>query len=321
MKIPKKLLSAFRAEKRFLIATHIDPDGDTIGSALALSTALESMGKETFVYCRDPVPRYYRFMPGQEKISSGLGNMMKADPALVLLDCNSPQRAAVEQYKFRTSIVIDHHETEMDFGDIRWVDHNAPAAGLMVYFIIKALGVKFTGDIASDLYAAISVDTGTFRYSNTSAEVLRACAELIESGAKPNLIADCLYETWGSKRFKLLVMTLNTLEIKDKVATIHVTREMFRKTGTRSEDTENFSNFPRMIKSVKISTLLRELGKGEWKASMRSRGGVNVAKIAELFGGGGHKNAAGFRIKSDLKSAKKELLKAIRKVISGKVRG
>jgi phosphoesterase RecJ-like protein len=139
-------------------------------------------------------------------------------------------------------------------------------------------------------------------------------AELIESGAEPNLIADHLYETWDQKKFNLLVRTLNTLEIKHRVAVTHVTRDMLRKTGTRAEDTENFSNYPRMIDSVGISAFFRELGTSAWKVSLRSKGEVNVAKIAEQFGGGGHKNAAGYKAEGDLNSVKEALLKAGRKL-------
>ena len=313
MRIPRNLLAALREEGPFLIATHVDPDGDAIGSALALSAALESMGKKTFVYSRDPVPKYYRFLAGHDKFSSRLRDIIKDDPVLILVDCNTPARAAVEGYRFRKSIVIDHHETEKDFGDIRWIDHRAAATGLMIYYLLKALRITLAQDIAVNLYTAISVDTGTFRYSNTSAEVLRVSAGLVEAGADPDLIAVNLYESWDYKRFRLLVMALNTLEVRNRVAVIHVTQKMFKETATRSEDTEHFSNFPRMIGAIKMAVLLRELDNGEWKASLRSRGLVNVARIAEKFGGGGHNNAAGFKIKADLKNVKEALFGTARR--------
>ncbi len=310
MKTPERILTAFRKEDRFLLAVHVSPDGDAIGSAVALSMALDSLGKKSIVYSRDPVPKYFRFLPGHEKVVSSLRDVAMPDPLLVLLDCNATVRAALDNVSFRRSIVIDHHETENDFGDVKWIDSGAAATGLMVYSLIKGLGAGMTGDIAANLYTAIAVDTGTFRYSNTSPEVLRACAELVDKGADPNLVSVSLYESWERKRFNLLVMTLNTLEIKGKVAIVCVTREMFRKSGTKPEDTDTFSNFPRMIGPVKISALFRETGNREWKVSLRSKGDVNVARIAELFGGGGHRNAAGFRIKADLTTAKEALLKA-----------
>jgi phosphoesterase RecJ-like protein len=313
MRTPKKVLSLLKNEKKFLIATHINPDGDAIGSALALSLALESLGKKTFVYDRDPVPRYYGFLPGHGRFNPDIKNMLPDDAVLILLDCNNPERAAIEKYQFRYSLVIDHHETETGFGDLRWIERDAAATGLMVYFTIKLLGVSLTRDMAVNLYTAISVDTGTFRYSNTTAEVLRASADLIDSGAVPDQIADYLYESWERKRFHLFIMAMNTLEIADDIAMIHVTRDMFKDTGTKAEDTENFVNLPRVIRSVKISALFRELRTGEWKVSLRSRGDVNVAGIAELFRGGGHRNAAGFTIRADLRSAQEMLLKASKK--------
>lgn len=313
MRIPRNLLAAIRREDTFLIAAHIDPDGDAIGSALAFSAALETMGKKTFVYSRDPIPQYYRFLPGHEKITARLKEVIKKDPVLVLLDCNSPARAAIDKYGFRRSLVIDHHEIENDFGDIRWVDREAAAAGMMIYRLLKALHIKLTREMATNLYTAISVDTGTFRYSNTSADVLRASAELVDAGAEPNVIATNLYETWDYRRFRLLIMALSTFELKDKIAMIHVTKDMFRKTGTSSEDTEHFSNFPRMIGSIKMAVMLRELEDGAWKVSLRAKGGMNVARIAASFGGGGHRNAAGFIMKADLKTVKETLYRAGRR--------
>ena len=312
MKIPKEIVAVLKKEKRFLLAAHLNPDGDAIGSVFALASALESIGKEVHVYNKDRVPEVYKFMPGNKRFSSGLRKSLSQKPVLVLLDCNSPERAGLEKYSFRKSVVIDHHETERDFGDIRWVAPSAAATGLMVFYLIKAMGVRVTSDMATNLYTAVAVDTGTFRYSNTSSEVLRASAELIEAGANPAYVSECLYEQWEENRFYLLVMTLNTLEIKNNVAIMYITEDMFKKTGTAAEDTENFSNLPRMIKSVKIAALFRDMGNGFWKASLRSKGNVNVAKIAELYGGGGHKNAAGFRIKGSLKSAKEKLLLAIK---------
>ena len=310
MKIPKKLIAAFRREQCFLLASHIGPDGDAIGSCLALGEALESLGKTVFIFDRDPVPEYHRFMPGQRKFRSSLGRIPSKNPVMVLLDCNSPERAALDGHVFRKTVVIDHHETESDFGDIRWVERTAPATGLMVFNLIKALRVPLTRAMATNLYTAIAVDTGTFRYSNTGPDVLRAGAELVEAGARPGTIAEHLYERWKKKRFDLLTLSLGTLEIHDGVAIIHVTREMLERTGTVEADTEYFANLPRIIDSVIISALIRETGDGRWKVSMRSKGKANVAEIAAAHGGGGHRNAAGFRVSADLASVKKELLRS-----------
>ncbi len=310
MKVPKSLISALKKEQVFLLATHINPDGDALGSCLALAEALEVLGKKVHIFDRDAVPELYRFMPGQKKFRSMLGNILKKNPLLILLDCNSPERAALEGYTFSKSIVIDHHETESPFGGIRWVERTAAATGLMVFHLIKALNLSITKSMATNMYTAIAVDTGTFRYSNTSSDVLRASAELVEAGAQPGPISEHLYERWNKNRFDLLNLCIGTLEIRDNIALIHVTKDMFKKTGTVEADTENFANVPRMIDSVAISALIRETDNGRWKISMRSKGQANVAKIAAAYGGGGHRNAAGFRIKTDLSSLKKTLFAA-----------
>lgn len=311
MKVPDKLLSFLRKEDKFFIATHINPEGDAIGSAIALSMALETLGKNTFVYNRDTVPELYRFLPGHERFNNSITPLVTDQWSLILLDCNTLERAGIKGVKFKCSVVIDHHETEKDFGDIKWIEPNAAATGLMLFHLIKELGVKITEAIATNLYSAISIDTATFRYSSTTAEVLRVGAELLEAGASASFISNCLYETWSKERFALLIMSLNTLEIKGNVAITTVTKEMYRKTGAGSQDTENFSSFPRMIKEIKVSALFKELGDNYWKVSLRSKGDVNVARIATVFDGGGHKDAAGYKIKADLESAKESLLRVI----------
>ena len=308
MKVPPELLFHLKEREDFFIATHISPEGDAIGSSLALSMALEAMGKKTIVFDRDGVPAIYKYLPGQEKVLSTFGDIDASLFNLLLLDCNTPDRAGIRGLRFKSAAVIDHHETEADFGDPKWIEPHAAATGLMVFSLIKELGAELTREIAVNLYSAIAIDTGTFRFGNTTAEVLRAAAELADAGAKPGYIANNLYETWSEKRFRLLVLCLNTLDMRNGTAFTHVTQEMFEKTGAGPEDTENFSGFPRMMRDISISAFFREIGRHEWKVSLRSRGEANVADIAAFFGGGGHKNAAGCTIKAALADAKQALL-------------
>lgn len=311
MKVPTELLSHLIGKNDFFIATHINPEGDALGSSLALSTALGTMGKKTIVYDRDGVPDFYGFLPGQERFIQSVQGIQTSSLNLVLLDCNTPERAGIEGLSFKSSAVIDHHETETDFGDTRWIKPKAAATGLMIFYIIKELGVELTKEIAVNLYTAIAIDTGTFRFGNTTAEVLSVASELAEAGARPGYIANNLYETWSEKRFSLLIMALNTLEIKNSIAFTYVDKEMYKKTGAGPEDTENFSGFPRKMKDIGISAFFREIDGNEWKVSLRSKGNTNVATIATHFGGGGHKNAAGCKIKGSIESAKNLLLNAI----------
>lgn len=312
MKAPKKLLHFLLKGKTFLIATHINPEGDALGSSVALSMALESLGKKTFVYCKDPVPEFYKFLPQHKKVRTSLPHS-KQLPPLILVDCNNTERAGLEETTLMPSAIIDHHEPEKNLCDAKWIEPKASAAGILVYHVIKALGVKITKAIAINLYTAIAVDTGIFRHNNTNSEAMRIASELISAGADPYMIAENLYETWSENRFKLLLKVLATTEIHNSIAITKVTLDMFEETGSNAADTENFINFTQMMESIKISALFRELGKNIFKVSLRSKKEtVNVAKIAEMFGGGGHKNAAGYKANSDFNTAKQKLLNILR---------
>jgi phosphoesterase RecJ-like protein len=314
LKVPAELIAALMEGDDFLLATHISPEGDAYGSQIALAMALQKLGKRTYLYNRDGVVDFYTFMPGSEDIHTTLPE--NTSPyTLVVMDCNSAERAAVDGQSFKRTLVVDHHETESDFGDVKWIVPEAPATGIMAFELIKALGVDVTPEMAVNLYTAIAVDTGTFRYNNTTPEVLRAAADLAEAGAAPGEIAEHVYQSWSSGRFKLLCMTLGTIETVDGVAVSSVTQGMFEATGTSSADTEEFSNFPRMIKDASVSAFLKETPEGKWKVSLRSKGTRNVAQVAEHFGGGGHRNAAGCTIEGTLPEAKKKLLAAIKEIV------
>ncbi len=311
MIVPPKLLSFLKEKEKFFIATHISPEADAIGSSIALSMALEFLGKVTVLYDKDPVPKLCHFLPAHEKFTNIIPPSITSDFVLILVDCNTLKRAGIEGLTFKYSVVVDHHETEEDFGDVRWVVPKAAATGMMIFYLIKELGITITRDIATNLYSAIAIDTGTFRYGNTTAEVLKIAAQLVDAGAQPAYISDNLYERWSQERFALLIMALNTLEVKGNIAITFVTREMYKKTGATPEDTENFPAFSRIMKDIKVSAFFREMDNNYWKVSLRSKGDINVALVASLFKGGGHKNAAGYVVRSDFESAKEFLLKAL----------
>jgi phosphoesterase RecJ-like protein len=316
---PLELLDFLRKEDGFLITTHINPDGDGLGSAIALSMSLQGFGKKTVLLCKDPVPHQYRFLPGHEGFHTF--DNAKDFENIILVDCNDIDRittdkSQISNLKFQISAVIDHHESERPFGDIRWVMPDSAATGLMIYHLIKELGIKITEDMAVNLYAAIAVDTGNFRYENTTSGVLRAASDLIEAGAKPHVIYRWLFEAWSEGRFDLFMRVLNTLEREDGTAIVKVTRRMFEETSTSPDDTEHFVEFPRIMKDVQVSVLFREIDDTHYKISLRSKDDINVARIAEAFGGGGHKNAAGCRIKADFETAKSQLLSLLRHSVS-----
>lgn len=315
MRAPEDLLKVIEEGDKFVVASHMSPEADALGSVIALGMALRAMGKTVVIFNRDMVPNYCAFLPGAERVTGTLSAVNTEEFTLLLLDCNTPERAALEDVRFRDSAVIDHHMTETGFGDVKWVEPKAPATGLMVFRLLEQMGADITPDIATNLYAAIAVDTGTFRHLNTTAESLSVAAELAEAGAEPGPIASDIYESWSLRRFNLLCVTLGSLEIHGPVAVISVTLRMLKQTGTTLEDTEEFANLPCMIKDVKVSAFLKEVRKGYWRVSLRSKEKYNVASIAGGFGGGGHRNASGFSIKGEYPGARDTLLKALGKVL------
>ncbi|HEX8949722.1 MAG TPA: bifunctional oligoribonuclease/PAP phosphatase NrnA [Dissulfurispiraceae bacterium] len=319
---PGELLAFLKSEDNFLIVCHLNPDGDALGSAAALSVALGAMGKKTVLLCRDAVPAFYEFLPGSRSFftfsnAQASGIPLQEFGNLILVDCNEIGRTGMERsplahLSFRTTVVIDHHETESVFGDIRWVIPETAATGMMIHAIIRRLGVALTKDMAINLYAALVVDTGNFRFENTTPEVLKVAAALAEAGAVPHMIHGELNETWSGGRFRLFARVMNSVRIEDGIAIIVLTKRMFEDTSTSADDTENFVSFPMVMRDITISFLLREVDCSDYKVSLRSKGAINVARIAEAFGGGGHKNAAGCNIKADLGTAEAEVLKRIR---------
>jgi phosphoesterase RecJ-like protein len=311
--VPAELVDYIQRSNDFLIATHFNPEGDALGSSIALHLALTSFGKRSTVFNKDKVPETYDFLPRNDVISDTTPDRVDD---LLLLDCNALDRAGLEDCSIGFSAVIDHHKTVNSFGDIRWVLPDAPATGLMVFYLIKALNVELTEDMASNLYAAIGIDTGIFRYPNTTSECMIVASELVKKGADPGFIAERLFNNYSQNRFLLLKETLNSIDLYNGIAVTVVTDDMYQSTGTSAADTENFVNYPLLMAGVRVSVLFRQLGNESWKISLRSKGLVDISVVATAFEGGGHRNAAGCRIEESLADAKEKLLKKIQEVIS-----
>jgi len=312
---PKDLIDTLRREDDFLIAAHMNPDGDAIGSALALAAALEAVGKRVSIVDRDPIPQHYRFLPNVEKFHtlsdlSGTGISLERCTNLILVDCNDITRVVADKavagrFSCRNAIVIDHHATPSSFGTVRWIVPDAAATALLILEIIDALSIMLTADMATLLYAALIVDTGNFRFENTDAKVLRVAARLTEAGADPASISRALFEAWTSARFALFSRFLDTVELSERIVTSVVTNRMLQETGATSDQTETFVEFLKRMQDADVAVLITELEKDHYKLSMRAKGTVNVAKVAEAFGGGGHANAAGCRIRAGLDEVKR----------------
>lgn len=318
---PEELLDFLKKQDRYLIAMHRNPDGDAIGSASALALILRRLGKQTAVFCQDRVPEHYRFLPESAHVLSPEafaenGQLIRHYEHLVLVDCNDLHRVTthsgsglLERNSWQKTLVIDHHATPSSFGDIRWIEADAAATGLMVLALADALDVPLTEAIATNLYAAMVVDTGNFRFENTSADVLYAAARLASAGANPTSVCRAIYESWSSGRLALFGKVLSTFEMIGSVALAFVNLQMFAETGTGPDDTETFVEFLKVNRDAEVALLIRELAPDNFKLSLRAKGTIDVAAVAAHFGGGGHKNAAGCEMRGSLASVKEQILK------------
>jgi len=281
--------------RTILISVHKSPDGDALGSQLALAFALEKMGKIVTMHNLDPVPEIYRFLPHADRIRVGRPVEGRFD-AYIVVDAD-PQRSGLfdKDYPADVLINIDHHITNSKEWNLTWLDPNASACGEMIYQFIRRMGVTIDREIALCVYTSVFTDTGSFRYSNTSPTSMRIAAEMIELGADPWLVTENVYESFAYRRIKLLGAVLESMQRSQdaRVAWVAVTDELYRITGTTAEDTDNFVNFVRSVKGVEVAVLFRQTAAAQYKISLRSKGRVDLSALAQSFGGGGHKNAAG----------------------------
>lgn len=305
--------------KRFIVVTHVNPDGDALGSLFGLALSLKEMGKEVITFTEEPIPEPYDFLPGAGDVVHSFKGVVAVD-ATFAVDCGQLNRLGDDFVAFKgrgTLVNIDHHRTNDNFGDINIVLPEASAAGEIVYDLVQAAGMRLTKGAATNMYIAIHTDTGSFHYSSTSAASLRKAADMVEAGVDPWEVSAKVYENYPLERFVLLGMVLNTLELfeDNKVAVLHVSLEMFEKSKAKKELSDGFVNYARSIKGVEAGVLFRETAPGEYKISMRSKKGVDVSAVAEVFDGGGHMNAAGAAMKGNFDKVKRRLLAELKKAL------
>ncbi len=296
--VENRALALLAMADSVVVATHVDPDGDAVGSSLALALMLLDQGKRVTLYDRDPVPYNFAFLPGAERFGRQLP---ESCDLLCLLDCSSRERAGEELAAWagaRNMLCIDHHLTASVEAEVSLVDPEASATGELVYELALELAPGFGFAVAVNLYTAILTDTGSFRYSNATPTAFAAAGELVRRGVDPWEVTQQVYESHPAARLRLLARVLETLKVSPsgRAASVWVTEEMFAETGSNSEHTDGMINYPRSIAGVEVAFMVRETGPGECKVSFRSRGRVNVASLAAEFGGGGHHNAAGCRM-------------------------
>lgn len=301
----------------FLVASHAGPDGDAIGSLSAVGELLDGLGKRNTLYNTDGVPETLKFLPHCQRVVSDLPN--KNAKWAILLDCSTPDRisdAFNRQRPFEKSLILDHHLTERDFGDVAYVDSSAAATGEVIYRLAKALDWQPTPAFATAVYTAVSTDTGSFQFSNTNARVLAMASELAEWGADPAEIADRVYSTQSQARVAMMKSALEHLTYlaDGRVAIVTIWQRELNRAGASKYDLEGLVNIPRSIRGVQIAVQIREVIPGkEFRLSLRCKKGCNVEQIASKFGGGGHKHAAGCTIYGNYDEVKAQVFPLLEK--------
>ncbi|MGA1868274.1 MAG: DHH family phosphoesterase [bacterium] len=304
-----------RRNTQFLVLSHESPDGDALGAQLGLTLSLNSIGKRAIPYLAEPFPWMYDFLPGKDLFIIDKLLPIK-DQILFVLDCGDIARTGIRLIPGSSSsfiINIDHHLSNTHFGDINVVDTHVSSTSELVYQLIEKLNLPVTVDIAENIYTGILTDTGSFRYSNTTPSALHSAGKLISLGVKPEKISSSVYNRKSKSYYRLLKFALNKMEFynNERIVVLMVTRTMLNKAQASLEDTEEFTSFPQSIIGVEVSIFMKELEEKFFKVSLRSRGKVNVARVAEQFGGGGHHNAAGMKMRGTMNYIKERLIEVI----------
>jgi len=303
--------------RKVIVVSHIDPDGDAVGTELAFGAYLADLGKEVHLALDSQVPEKYLFLQGVERIMrvDSLPADFTADTAIVL-ECPSRDRLGrATRLLGRDTVVvsIDHHRGSTEFGDVNWVDIEASSVGEMVYEYFRHVGYRPNAGVAEQLYTAVLTDTGRFRYASTSARTMAIAGELIAAGADPRRVCDHVYYNLQPSTMKLMGKVLNGIEFlgDGRICLMTMTNDMVRQAGALHSESDGLVDYTLFNQGVQIGALLKEVDAAHTKVSLRSNNGVDVAAIAAVYGGGGHFNAAGCTIPLPLGNAKAELVRRL----------
>lgn len=311
MSVKDQIAGALQNSQRILIITHVYPDGDCIGSSLALALGLKSIGKDVMIVDDHAVPPVYAFLPSSSEIRfpDDVGGVFDLVVAIDVSDTGRLGNASHLLELGRTTINIDHHRTNENFADVNWVEPEAAAAGELVYHLLDSMDIRLTKEIAECLYTALSTDTGSFRFSNTTEETFKIAGHLVELGVRPGDIGENVFDTKPLGALKLLGALLNELTVSEcgNVAWMTLTKDMMSEFAALPSDIEGFVNYARMVEGVTVALLFREENNSV-KVSWRGRGNVDVAVLASRFGGGGHSKAAGCTVDGDIEEVKRRVI-------------
>lgn len=313
----ENIVNILKTKRSFLIGAHVNPDGDSLGCVCAMGIALERLGKEVMLVSPDGVPEMYSFLPHSAEIESRVPSDVSFDVGVVL-DCEDLSRLGPVEEAFKrcsTLIEIDHHPGRERDGMTQLVRPTAAAAGEIVLNLLRVAGMRIDDDIATCLLTAIITDTGSFRFSNVTPDTLRAAADLLECGASISEIAHHVYESRSASSIRLLGFALSSLKTTagGRIAWASLSREQMAMCDASEAETEGLVNYVRSVRGARVGLLFRETPDGTTRVSLRSRDGSDISQVARLFGGGGHRMAAGCTIDRPLAEAEEIVIGAVRK--------
>jgi phosphoesterase RecJ-like protein len=305
--------------RRFLITSHARPDGDSIGSQLALAYALEALGKHVRIVNVDAAPDHYQEFPGVDRIEIAAGVAADVDAdTVVVMECSDLSRTGVAGLDGRFIINIDHHAGNRMYGSLNWFDESAAACGEMVFDVIRAIGAPLTIEIATHIYLAILTDTGSFHHSNITPRTFDICRRTVEAGVNPAIMARRVFDSNSFGKLKLIGALLDRMELLDhgRLAVLQLDDAMLDACGCTPNDTEGVINLPLTAREIQAVVFFRVTGREAVRVSMRSKYDVDVRLVASEYGGGGHKNAAGFTIAGPLEPVRDGIIRRLARAIA-----
>ena len=306
-----EVLNQIGRRQKFICTSHARPDGDAVGSALACCQILRSMGKQANVVLSDGVPGIYRPLPYADSVLRGVEQAPDADAAIIL-ECDGIARTKLTGLDKHYLINIDHHDTARPFGHVNWIDPNACATAEMIFRLARQAGVKISPEVATCLYTAVLTDTGSFCFTGTTERTFALAQELVRCGADPVKIAHSVYFSTQLSKMRLLGEALRTLHKDGSLAWMNVTHRAMELCESQEEDCEGLVNYALAIQGIEVALFFREQADGRFRVSLRSKGAINVARVAETFGGGGHSCASGCAIEGPLSVATERMIAQLR---------
>lgn len=316
----KAVMEAIRLHRRFLVSSHINPEGDALGSAIALASLLKRLGKQVTLANDGGIPEAFRFLPRVAPMVNGPNGRVWAEVSMIVDVPTLSRIGSIQQIVEKIPLVvnIDHHISNQCFANVNWVDPKAASAGEMIYRLYKAFGLKPTRPEALCLYVSLVTDTGSFRYMNTTPTVHEIVSELLSTGISPLKVAQQLYESHSVSDLKFLGTVLRSIRRSQngRVVWLEIPQSLLKSARAGEEIIDELVNYPRSVRTAEVAFVLRESQEpGKIRVSFRSKGNVNVDRIARHFGGGGHMAASGCTVDGTLAQVRNKVLTVVRQAL------